>query len=168
MGVSTDHIEHNPGNRALLEGSRKLGYSAKAVPQNTGGNQHYCGYCTLGCGSAEKQGPVVSWLPDAARAGAQFIEGFDVEKVLFEERGRQKIAIGVSGSWTSRDANGGLSGNDRVRKQVVIRAKKVIVSGGSLQSPLILLRSGLQNSQIGRNLHLHPGTSFNEVFTKLC
>ena len=45
MGVSTAHVEHNANNNILLEGARKLGYSAKTVPQNTGGNKHYCGYC---------------------------------------------------------------------------------------------------------------------------
>jgi hypothetical protein len=31
MGVSTDHIRHNHGNRVLLEGARKLGYHAKGM-----------------------------------------------------------------------------------------------------------------------------------------
>lgn len=69
MGVDTKHIDHNKTNQVLLEGARKLGWSHKVVPQNTGGKQHYCGYCTLGCGSCEKQGPVVSYIPDAVRAG---------------------------------------------------------------------------------------------------
>ncbi|KAI7520309.1 hypothetical protein KC319_g22126, partial [Hortaea werneckii] len=51
MGVGTAAIEHNKSNRALLEGARKLGWAAKTVPQNTGGEAHNCGYCTLGCGS---------------------------------------------------------------------------------------------------------------------
>ncbi|KAI9817511.1 MAG: hypothetical protein M1827_001121 [Pycnora praestabilis] len=156
MGVSTDYVRHNAANRALLEGARKLGYSAKTVPQNTGGNEHYCGYCTLGCGAAQKQGPVVSWLPDAQKAGAQFMEGFDAEKIIFEERNNNKIAVGVKGIWTSRDKEGGFSGNNRIKREVLLRAKKIIVSAGTLQSPLLLLRSGLKNHQIGRNLHLHP------------
>jgi len=32
----------------------------------------------------------------------------------------------------------------------------VIVSAGTMQSPLVLLRSGLKNKQIGHNLYLHP------------
>ena len=160
MGVSPDHIEHNPSNHALLEGARRLGYSAKPVPQNTGGNKHFCGYCTLGCGSAEKHGPVVSFLPDADRAGAKFIEGFDAEKILFDSRGGKKVVTGLKGQWTSRDSNGGIGGSDRITRDVTIKAKRVIVSAGSLQSPLLLLRSGLTNPQIGRNLHLHPGMLF--------
>ena len=157
MGVSDTHIEHNPTNAFLLEGARKLGYSAKVVPQNTAGKRHYCGYCTLGCGANEKQGPVVSFLPDAENAGAKFIEGFDVEKVIFENIKGKKVATGVQGLWTSRDRNGGVAGTDRTKRKVIVKAKRVIVSAGTLQSPLLLLRSGLSNPQIGRNLHLHPG-----------
>lgn len=156
MGVSTDHIKHNKQNQSLLEGARKLGYNSKAVPQNTGGKQHYCGYCSLGCGSAEKQGPVVSFLPDAARAGAHFIEGFDARQIVFETVNGKKTAVGVKGTWTSRDSNGGVSGNDRTVRSITIKAKRTIVSSGALQSPLLLLRSGLTNPHIGRNLHLHP------------
>ena len=158
MGVSTKHVEHNRNNQILAEGARKLGYSHKAVPQNTGGNKHHCGYCTLGCGAAEKQGPVVSFLPDAQKAGAQFIEGLRVDKVVFKNISGTKVAVGIEGSWKSRDGSGGVSGPDRTTRQVMIKAKRVIVSAGSLESPLLLLRSGLTNPQIGRNLHLHPTT----------
>ena len=164
MGVSTEYVEHNINNKTLSEGARKLGYSHKMVPQNTGGDQHYCGYCTMGCGAAEKQGPVVSFLPDAEKAGAQFIEGFDAQKVLFEVINGQKTATGVKGRWISRDTSGGVQGNDRTTREVIIKAKRVIVSGGTLQSPLLLLRSGLTNPQIGKNLYLHPVTLVSATY----
>lgn len=164
MGVSTDHIEHNAGNRLILEGSRKLGYGAKDVPQNTGNCKHYCGYCTLGCASSIKQGPAVSFLCDAARAGATFIEGFEVGKVLFrQDTGGKKVASGVQGVWTSRDAHLHPGGVQGVKRNISIKAKKVVVSCGSLHSPLLLLRSGLKNPQIGRNLHLHPGKLYKYI-----
>ena len=164
MGTSTEHVEHNFNNKTLMEGARKLGYSHKVVPQNTSGQKHYCGYCTLGCGSVEKQGPVVSFLPDASRAGARFIEGFEADKILMKKVNGKKIATGVMGHWTSRDGKGGVDGNDRTTREVIINAKRVIVSAGTLQSPLLLLRSGLANPQIGRNLYLHPCTLVAGVF----
>ena len=163
MGVSTRYVEHNINNQTLVEGARKLGYRHKDVPQNTGGKKHYCGYCTLGCGAAEKQGPVVSFLPDAAKAGAQFIEGFNVEKVLFDDSDGKGRATGVQGTWTSRDSHGGVSGSDRYARRLIIKAKRVIISAGTLNSPLVLLRSGLKNPQIGRNLHLHPAVSVTAI-----
>lgn len=60
------------------------------------------------------------------------------------------------GTWTSRDAHGGVAGTPTTRRKVLIKAKRVIVSAGTMQSPLLLMRSGLTNYQIGRNLHLHP------------
>lgn len=150
MGVSTEHVRHNHGNRVLLEGARRLGYHAKAVPQNTGGTEHYCGHCTLGCGSGQKQGPVVSWLPDAANAGAEFMEGFTVDHVTFDESSGTKKAIGVKGKWVSRDTRGGVDGpvSERTVREIVVRAKKVIISCGSLWSPIVLLNSGLTVHQI--------------------
>ncbi|KAL9626031.1 MAG: hypothetical protein Q9204_007637 [Flavoplaca sp. TL-2023a] len=166
MGVSTKYIEHNENNRVLIEGARKLGFNAKEVPQNTGGNKHYCGYCTLGCGAAEKQGPVVSWLPDAANAGAQFMEGFEAEKIVFDFASGRRITTGVQGTWTSRDEMGGVSGSKKTKRKVLIKAKRVIVSCGTLHSPLLLLRSDLTNPQIGRNLHCHPASLVAGVFPK--
>ncbi|KAF2396408.1 long-chain fatty alcohol dehydrogenase [Trichodelitschia bisporula] len=158
MGVSASAIEHNKSNAVLLEGARKLGWAAGAVPQNTNGKKHYCGYCSLGCGAGEKQGPVVSWLPDAAGKGAVFVEGYEVDKILFETRGGKKTAVGVTGSWTSRDSNNGVAGADRYTRKLTIRAKRVIASAGSMSTPLLLHRSGLRNPHIGRNLMLHPVT----------
>jgi choline dehydrogenase-like flavoprotein len=103
----------------------------------------------MGCWSAQKQGPAVSWLPDAARAGAQFIEGFQVDRVLFDESGGTKKAIGVKGTWTSRNSRGGVDGplSERTVRKVTIKATRVIVSGGTLWSPIILLKSGLKVSK---------------------
>jgi choline dehydrogenase-like flavoprotein len=169
MGVSTDYIKHNKTNALLLEGARKLGWTHKPVPQNTGGKQHDCGFCTFGCGSCEKQGPSVSFLPDAARAGAKFIEGFHAEKIEFSYEGGKKVATGVYGTWTSRDINGGVAGSPLTTRKVLIKAQRVIVSSGTMQSPLLLLRSGLMNPQIGRNLYVHPvavlGAIHKEVIT---
>ncbi|RDW84724.1 long chain fatty alcohol oxidase-like protein [Coleophoma cylindrospora] len=166
MGVSDSHVRQNHGNEVILEGSRKLGYTSKAVPQNTGGDEHYCGHCTLGCGSAQKQGPVVAWLPDAAKAGAKFMEGFQVNKVIFDESEGTKKAVGVQGWWTSRNSKGGVDGpaSDRKVREVIIKAKRVIISAGTLWSPIILLNSGLKNYQIGRNTYLHPVNMLLGVF----
>ncbi|KAK3627006.1 hypothetical protein LTR56_019437 [Elasticomyces elasticus] len=158
MGVGTAAIEHNKTNQVLLHGARKLGWNAKVVPQNTAGRAHNCGYCTMGCGSCGKQGPTETFLPDAAKAGADFLEGFDVQTVLFEDDvvSGEKRAVGVKGIWKSRDRNGGVAGSDRINREVIIRAPKVVIACGSLYTPVLLLRSGLRNNHIGRHLHVHP------------
>jgi len=168
MGVSTAHVEHNVTNQKLLEGARRLGMNAKTVPQNTGGETHSCGYCTLGCGSCGKKGPTESWLPSAAKAGAQFVEGFEVDHVIFsdtlDDHG-DRIATGVQGIWTSRDSNSGTSGGDRYKRKVILKARhSVIISSGTLGTPLILHRSGIKNSHVGAHLRLHPVITLGAVF----
>ncbi|KAK8090009.1 hypothetical protein PG997_004970 [Apiospora hydei] len=164
MGVGDANIRHNHAARVLLDGARTLGWSARPTPLNTGGEDHYCGHCNLGCASAGKKGPVVSWLPAAARAGARFIEGFHASEILFDgPPGSTKKALGLAGTWTARGKDGSVAEpkRSRLQRDVRINAKRVIVAAGSLQSPLLLLRSGLQNPHIGRNLHIHP---CNQVF----
>ena len=156
MGVpkSTDpeglsKISHNLSNQTLLEGARKLGIAANIVPQNTGNRSHSCGYCSTGCPSCAKQGPANYWLPDAASHGCEFIEGCFVDKILFSPSSTTPTtAVGVSCTWASRDR--------QTIRRLTINAPRVIVSAGTLHSPLLLLRSGLTNPHIGRNLHLHP------------
>lgn len=144
VGANTSGLRHNHRNRVLLEGSRKLGFAVSEAPQNTAGKEHYCGQCHLGCGSAEKRGPAVSWLPAASQAGAQFMEGFQVDRIMFGEDG--KTAVGVEGQWTARGPRGVLNTpeSERMQRRVRIKAKKVIVSAGSLWSPLVLMASGVE------------------------
>jgi hypothetical protein len=163
MGVArqNDHkalanVKHNFCNSMLLEGARKCGMSCRVIPQNTGGETHDCGHCHLGCPSCTKKGPANLWFPEAAAAGAEFVQGCWIEKVLFA---KDKVtAIGVQCVWTSPDGS--------VTKDLIIKAPRVVVSGGSLHSPLLLKRSGLSNPYIGKNLHLHPLHYMFAVFDK--
>lgn len=145
MGVSDAYIRHNRSNSILLEGSEKLGFETKICPQNSGNASHNCGCsCAFGCRENRKQGPAVSWLPAAARSGAKFIEGFEVSNILFKEVGNVKTAVGIEGLWTSRDGSGNvISEEPRTQRMVRVRAKKVIVAGGALNTPVLLLKSGL-------------------------
>ena len=141
MDVSADSIVQNHGNRVLLEGARQLGYDAKPVPQNCGReSEHHDGYCTLGCHKGDKKGPVAGWFPEAARRGVKFVQGMKVDRVVWTEQGLKKgkkVAGGVRGTWSPL----GLGGPE---VKVVIKAKKVVVSCGTLWSPVVLLNSGLK------------------------
>lgn len=146
VGAGTDAIRHNYRGHVLLDGSAKLGWKAGPVPQNTGNKEHYCGRCTLGCGAGEKNGPATSWLPAAAEAGAEFMEGFRAEHAVFADDG--KTVTGVIGEWTGRGPGGDVAApeSERVKRKVHIKARRVIVSCGTLQSPLFLMRSGVDVS----------------------
>lgn len=149
MGVSSKHLEHNHGNMTLMEGARKLGFEAKPVPQNTAGCDHDDGYCGTGCGMGIKQGPANCWFPEAAKFGAEFMEGFHAEKVLFRNVNGKRVARGVLGTWTPKPRNGM---SDKSPQKLFIKAERVVVCAGSLWSPVILKKSGLKVS-IKRRLH---------------
>ncbi|KAI8961147.1 long-chain fatty alcohol dehydrogenase [Daldinia sp. FL1419] len=167
MGVSDSHVNLNHGNKVILEGARTLGWRSKVVAQNSGSSKHNCGaLCAYGCRTSTKQGPAVSWLPAAVKAGARSIEGFEVSEILWDDDKGPKKAVGIVGTWTPRNEGNGLQTMkaEKGQKQIYIKAKKVILSGGSLNSPLILLRSGLKNAHIGKNLYLHPCSVVLSVF----
>jgi choline dehydrogenase-like flavoprotein len=48
--------------------------------------------------------------------------------------------------------------------EVVVRAPRVVVAAGGIQSPVLLLRSGISLPQLGRNLYLHPTTAIAGVY----
>jgi choline dehydrogenase-like flavoprotein len=128
MGVdpNSDDVVLNHRNRVLLEGARRLGWSAKKVPQNIGGQAHDDGHCTLGCCGGQKMGPVNGWFPAAAEKGARFVEGLQVQRILFDMVKGKKVACGVEGTWTSRGKDG-VNGQGKTTANVVIRAKRVVV-----------------------------------------
>jgi choline dehydrogenase-like flavoprotein len=134
----------SPQNSALAEGCEKLGYEVGVIPRNVKGCEE-CGFCNFGCAFGAKQGTLKTYLQDAHNRGARFLVRGYTERVLIE-RG---AAVGVLVTVTA---------NTGQPHEVTIRAKAVVVSAGAIHTPALLLRSGLQNANIGANLHLHPTT----------
>ncbi|KAL1919477.1 uncharacterized protein VTP21DRAFT_2170 [Calcarisporiella thermophila] len=139
IGATTENIKHNVANSVFIEGCRTMGYHFDNIPQNTGGQPHECGWCGYGCRYGVKQGTLMTWLVDARDHGARFVKDCFVDRVII----RQGVAVGITGK--------AKSGGD-----LIVRAKKVVVSAGSFGSPCLLKRSGLRNRNIGKNLRLHP------------
>ncbi|OQR92586.1 hypothetical protein ACHHYP_03488 [Achlya hypogyna] len=140
-GCSDAHLTHSQANQVLEDGSIQLGMGVAKIPQNTNGTAHACGFCNLGCPSNEKQGSHVTWLQDAQKAGAKFIQGCHVDKVTYSA---DKVATGVEATV--------LGGAVRL----VVKAATVVAAAGSIHTPALLLRSGLPNSNIGKHLRIHP------------
>ena len=145
-GVSTAYNTPSCRDRKLAEGLQKLKLHSGLMPRNVRdcSQAEDCGYCVYGCRRGAKQSTMKTFLQDANDAGAQIVVNCQVERVTIQQ-GR---ATGVEA--TVRNA----SGTYKLR----VRAKAVVVAGGSLHSPALLLRSGLSNPNIGRHLHLHPCT----------
>lgn len=140
MGVGTGDSVPNPNNEALKLGCEALGYHWDFIPRNASGCEQRCGGCQYGCPLGRKQSALLTFLQDAHARGARIISGCHVERILING-GR---AVGVE----ARMSRGG--------HRVVVRAPRVVIAGGSIESPALLLRSGLDNPNIGRHLRLHP------------
>jgi choline dehydrogenase-like flavoprotein len=146
LGINTADSEPNANNAALKRGCDALGYANQPIPRNASDCRQRCGACGYGCPYGRKQSTMLTYLQDAADHGARVLVNCTVERVLIAA-GR---AVGVEG-WVPDDATG-------ERRKVTVRAPVVVVSGGSVESPALLLRSGLTNPNIGRHLRLHPVT----------
>lgn len=142
--VTEDESGANPRNAVLVRGAQALGYAVKVIPRNVRGCAD-CGACGFGCAHGAKQGTLKTYLQDACEHGARLAVGVHVDRVLIENG----VARGIEA--TAHTAEG-----RRVRLSV--RARAVAVCAGALHTPALLLRSGLSNAHIGRNLHLHPST----------
>lgn len=144
LGVNTDDSDPNANNAALQRGCEALGYAWRRIPRNASDCQQRCGSCGYGCPYGRKQSTMLTFLQDAADAGARFVTRCQVERVVIKD-GR---AAGVEG-WALDEATG-------ERRTVSVTAPIVVVAGGAVESPALLLRSGLRNPNIGAHLRLHP------------
>jgi choline dehydrogenase-like flavoprotein len=152
------HVETVPesmrsrGTELFVLGAEKLGIEIKSLRRNTSGCRG-AARCTFGCPHRAKMSVDISFLPDAREHGAVVISDALVERVDIAG-GR---AYGVRGRFLDS-----VTGEPRVPFEV--RAKLVVVACGSLHTPLLLRRSGLDNVHIGRHLTLHPSARVCALF----
>ncbi|MEM1138074.1 MAG: GMC family oxidoreductase [Bacteroidota bacterium] len=153
--TNTNTVAVNSQNNKLKTGSEKLGHEYKHIPQNIvarqGSDQHRIGYSCFGDQHSEKQSTLVNQLEIARDKGCRFLVSTEVEKVLI----KNGKAIGIK-AWQIQ--------SDGSKTEVTVYAKKVVVAAGAIHSPAILMRSGLQHSQIGNNLYLHPVMGVNGLY----
>jgi choline dehydrogenase-like flavoprotein len=88
-----------------------------------------------------------TFLRDAAAHDADVLVRCRAKRILVEA-GR---ATGVEAEWMD-------PGSDR-RARVVVRAPRVVVACGALESPALLRRSGIGGPAVGAHLRLHPCTA---------
>jgi choline dehydrogenase-like flavoprotein len=140
--------------RLIARGCDALGYRHHPLRRNAPGCDGQ-GVCCFGCPTDAKRSTNVSYVPLALKAGATLVTGLRVERILVEN-GR---AVGVVGSGRS-------SAPGRPAVEVTVRARSVVVSCGSLYTPLLLEKNGLagRSGQLGRNLSIHPATGVAAIF----
>lgn len=154
MSVSTIESNVNPSNDALRRGCLALGYRQGVdwdiIPRNALGCRSRCGFCTFGCPYSARQATLVTFLADAMRHGARLLASTRVD--LIEVEGGR--ARGVRATYR---ANG-------VSRSVHVRARAVVVAAGALQTPALLLRSGVRSPGVGSGLRVDPTTALAGEF----
>ena len=147
LNVNRDSSALNPRERFVEEGLKELGWHVDQMPRSVQGcaQDEQCGYCGFGCRHGAKLGARV-YLEEAVRTGARVATRIDVDEIVIRD-GR---AVGVTGR----------AGGHDIR---IDARKAVVVAAGAIESPALLLRSGL-TGQVGRHLHLHPGTGVWGLF----
>ena len=120
-------------------------------------NQLHCAgtnSCSSGCPTGAKQSMLVTSVPRALALGARLLADCRVDRIT-----RSGPAVtGVTGHFVRPGGRRGPS--------LTVRARVVIVAGGALQTPALLMRSGLRSAsgQLGRNLSVHPNAVVTAFF----
>jgi choline dehydrogenase-like flavoprotein len=129
----------------MIAGCDALGYEHRPIWRNAAldDDPANCGYCAFGCQHGCKRSAMKTWLQDASDAGARALVGCHADRILTEDG----HATGVEATVTHADG---------ATTAVTIEAPTVVVACGAVESPALLLRSGVGGPAVGKNLRLHP------------
>lgn len=156
LRVTTDEGQVNASNDVLRRGCEALGYHAgsdyEVIPRNASGCLNRCDFCFFGCIYAAKQSALVTYLPDAARAGARFLFDTRAERILVD--GGEAKGVDAVYRQEGREV------------QVHVRTKAVVAAGSAVQTPPLLLRSGVTFSGVGAGLRIDPTTAIVSEFSE--
>jgi choline dehydrogenase-like flavoprotein len=144
----------NGPHRQLERGARKLGYSFRQCLRNIDPSKYdreVAGFHGFGDITGARQGTLNTYLLDAYRAGARIVTRAKAQRVL-TEAGR---ASGVVANVTSSDG---------VTRKLTVRAPKVVVACGALETPALLMRSAIGGPAVGKYLRLHPVVALSGVY----
>ena len=150
LSVTDRCSQLNGPQQRMRAGAEKLGWRFKTVQRNTDERRYSfetAGYMGFGDQTGAKQSTVKTYLQDAYDRGATLVTRCCAQRIL-TERGR---ATGVEATWSDPAA--------RRAATITVRAPHVVVACGALESPALLLRSGIGGPAVGDYLRVHPCTA---------
>ena len=153
IAASTDESEMNENNATICRAAQTLDYRWSLIARNSlGCDLSQCGNCMFGCRVGGKQSAAATYLTDAIRSGAQIIAPFSARRIV-QSKGK---VTGVEGRYD--DPNG-------LPRTMTVAAPCVVLAAGGLESPAILLRSGLKSNHLGEHLFLHPTVAVTGIYS---
>lgn len=139
----------------VVPGFKALGAELEPVMSYTDANCMLCGSCLQGCPTNAGKSTQNTYIQPALAAGSlELRAGCRVSRVLIEDRGEGPHAVGVE-----------YLRPDGERHEA--RAGAVVVAGGALATPQLLIRSGIRGELVGRHLGFHPARLVQGLFDDL-
>jgi len=154
--TENEEWETSPGAEVLKKGFDNIGLP-KGIAKRNVKDCALSGFCFAGCKSERKQSMLVTYLPWAQAYGAEIYADTRVNEILAKDG----VVTGVSAEAINPDTG------DKVA-DVSVQAPIVVLAAGPIQSPIILLESGLANSsgQVGKNFACHPSLSLTAEYAE--
>jgi len=145
----------NPNNQRLKDGAARLGIPAAAILRNVKGCWNL-GSCGLGCPTNAKQSMLVTTIPAALDRGATLL--VQMRALQLDLAGGK--ATGVLCAPTQLD------GSHDAARTTRVSARHVVVAGGAINSPALLMRSKLPDPhrRLGKRTFLHPVVASAALF----
>ncbi|MBU0505546.1 MAG: GMC family oxidoreductase [bacterium] len=144
----------NQDSELLRLGAEKLGYRYRA---NIRSQDHCVGanMCITGCPTGAKHSTLVNYIPAFLNHGGELFTNCRVHRVK-TKRGK---VTGVTGWFVDPQTK-------EKKYKLTVKSPIVIVSGGAVQTPALLKKSGIRDekSLLGKNLLVHPNMKVVAAF----
>jgi choline dehydrogenase-like flavoprotein len=157
LNVTGECSDLNGPHQRMKEGADALDWSFSSITRNTDPEVYSpetAAYMGFGDQSGAKQSTAKTYLVDAANRGATILARTTAERVIVEGGRAAGVEAVYADPETGRSA------------RVTVRAPQVVAAAGTLETPALLLRSGIGGPAVGQNLHLHPCTATYGVYSE--
>jgi len=146
LGIEPWPLTPNANNQVIRNGCEALGYSWAVIPRNVRGCWNL-GYCGMGCPSNAKQSMLVTTIPATLEAGGELVYLARAERLVIDKD--QVTSLECSAMDPRCVAPTG--------RKIRVRARHYILTGGGINTPAILLRSGAHDphQRLGKRTFLH-------------
>ena len=146
----------NANNQVILDGAAKLGWEAAVTARNVRGCAN-SGYCGLGCPVDGKQAMHLTYIPDGQAAGMGLLVGARAVRIEHVNGVASEVSAVAMDPATKRPTG----------VAIRVSAGVVVVSCGAINSPALLLRSGVNpGGRVGKRTMLHPVAAVVTRFDK--